>query len=127
MKTAAKVLAIIALVFGLIWSVLGFFGSGLGAALSAMADSPDSVQSSTITMVKMVGGFFVTIIVSVLAITACDKDRKRKATQVLGFLTIVGSFALVNLASGIAGLMFLIAGILISIAGFAREKAAAVA
>jgi hypothetical protein len=35
MKTAAKVLCILALVFGLIWAIAGFFGSWFGGAVSA--------------------------------------------------------------------------------------------
>jgi len=81
MKTAVKILCIIALIIGIIWATVGFFGSWVGGAVvstvedmsqdSASADS--TMEKSVNFMLKFIGSFIVVIIGGVLGIVGSKK------------------------------------------------------
>lgn len=122
MKKAAKVLVIIGLVIGLIWAVIGFFGSWFGGAVKAAVidsskDVPKTIENTETTMLKMIGGFVVVIAAGVLGIVGSDKDKKRIGTILLGTLTLVGGVVLMIWSNWIAAALYIVAGFLLVLAG----------
>ena len=71
MKKAAKILCIIAMIIGLIWAVVGFFGTWIGGAVvGAVQETVENSESANATMEKSVSimlrllGSFVVVIIA---------------------------------------------------------------
>jgi hypothetical protein len=131
MKTAAKVLCILALVIGLIWASVGFFSNWIGGAVSAgfKAGFLDDSTGATSTLYKaansMIGhiaGFILVILAGVLGLVGTDKNPKKGKTLILGILTFVLGILLLVLGNYIAGVLYLIAGVLLFFAGITTKE-----
>ncbi|MDR3300966.1 MAG: hypothetical protein LBT01_00355 [Spirochaetaceae bacterium] len=125
MKMAAKVLCIIALIVGLIWATVGFFGSWVGGAVSAAGKvlSNDSkgaasaISDTSMLMIRLIGSFVVVIIAGVLGIVGSDKKPAKLKTIILGLLTFICGCFLFPLNNYIAAVIYLVAGFLLLLAG----------
>jgi len=128
MKTGAKIVCIIALVIGLIWATIGFFGAGIGGALSSsFQDSETSsatIQSTANVMIKLIGSFVVVIIGGVLGIVGSDKKPAKTKTIILGSITLVCGIVLFPLHNYIAAVLLIVAGLLLLIAGMITKQEA---
>jgi len=132
MKTAVKVLCIIALVIGLIWATVGFFSSWLGGSVSAgvSALTYDSkgaaakVESTAMLMIRLAGSFIVVIIGGVLGIVGSDKQPAKLKPLILGVLTFTCGCFLFPLNNYIAAVLFLVAGFLLMLAGLTTKSKA---
>jgi hypothetical protein len=126
MKTAAKVLCIIALIVGLIWATVGFFGSWVGGAVSAAGkitifnDTRGAALTfidAASTMIRLFGSFIVVIIAGVLGIAGADKKPTKLKPIILGLLTFMCGCFLFPLNNYIAAVLYLVAGFLLFLAG----------
>jgi len=130
MKTGSKVLCIIALIIGLIWATVGFFGNWFGGAVSATAKTLTSdakgakstINESVNTMIKHIGSFIVVIIAGVLGIVGSDKKPAKIKPLILGLLTFICGCILFPLNNYIAAILYLVAGILLLLAGITAKK-----
>jgi hypothetical protein len=129
MKKAAKILCIIALIFGLIWATVGFFGIWFGGAtVSAFQDVTGDSSGATSTldttstlMLRLLGSFVVVIIGGVLGIVGSDKKNSLKPI-ILGILTFICGFLLFPLSNYVAAAIYLVAGLLLHLAGLTTKE-----
>jgi len=130
MKKAAKILCIIALIIGLIWATVGFFGSWIGGAVvatgqeflgndSAGADS--TMETSVNIMLRLLGSFVVVIIGGVLGIVGASKEPSKLKPTILGILTFICGFVLFPLSNYVAAALYLVAGLLLLLAGLTTK------
>ena len=131
MKTAAKVLSIIALIIGLIWATVGFFGSWAGGAVTAagqavlLNDARGAATTITDTselMVRLVGSFIVVIIAGVMGIVGSDNKPAKAKPIILGMLTFLCGWFLFPLNNYIAAVLFLFVGFFLFLAGLTTKK-----
>jgi len=129
MKTAVKILCIIALIIGIIWATVGFFGSWVGGAVvstvedmsqdSASADS--TMEKSVNFMLKFIGSFIVVIIGGVLGIVGSKKAPSQMKPIILGILTYISGWVLFPLNNYVAAAIYLVAGLLLVLAGLTTK------
>ena len=125
MKTAVKVLSIIALIIGIIWAFVGFFGSWLGGAIYAASqsvggeidDASKTISSTAINMIKLIFSFIIVIIAGVLGIVGSDKKPARIKSIVLGSIIMVCGASLFPLNNWIAAVLYVISGLILIISG----------
>lgn len=131
MKKAAKILCIIALIFGLIWATVGFFGSWVGGAVIATgeevfandsASANETFETSANIMLRLLGSFVVVILGGVLGIVGASKEPSKLKPIVLGFLTFICGFLLFPLSNYVAAAIYLVAGLLLLIAGLTTKQ-----
>ena len=130
MKKAAKILFIIGLIIGLIWATVGFFGTWFGGAVVSTVEemSQDSISAeatantSVNIMLRLMGSFVVVIIGGVLGIVGASKKRQKLKLLVLGFLTLISGFILFPLANYITAVIYIVAGLLLLLAGLATKQ-----
>lgn len=130
MKTAAKILCIIALIVGLIWATVGFFGSWVGGAVIATGEevfandsvSADATMETSVNfMLKFIGSFIVVIIGGVLGIVGAKKTPSQMKPIILGILTYISGWALFPLNNYVAAAIYLVAGLLLVLAGLTTK------
>ena len=129
MKKAAKILCIIALVIGIIWATVGFFGTWFGGAVvggvqEAIQDSQGAdatMDKSVNIMLRLLGSFVVVIIGGVLGIIGSDKKNSLKPI-ILGLLTFVCGYLLFPLSNYVAAALYLVAGFLLFLAGLTTKQ-----
>ena len=129
MKTAVKILCIIALIIGIIWATVGFFGSWVGGAVvstvedmsqdSASADS--TMEKSVNFMLKFIGSFIVVIIGGVLGIVGSKKAPSQMKPIILCILTYISGWVLFPLNNYVAAAIYLVAGLLLVLAGLTTK------
>jgi hypothetical protein len=133
MKTAAKVLCILGLVFGLIWTIGGFLGSWFGGAVTAgfrlgflddYAGGRSAIYDAANSMIGHIIGFIIVILAGVLGIVGADKNPNKAKATVLGLLTLVFGIFLLISRNYIAGVLYPVAGILLVFAGMSTKNAA---
>jgi hypothetical protein len=121
MKTAVKVLVIIAGVIGIIWPIVGFFGTAIGGSLAAVFAETEEAErefffGSISIMMKLLGSSIVVVAGLVFGIIAAGKEIRRVPGIVLSVLLIVSGVLATALASFVTGPMYVLAGILAVIA-----------
>jgi len=129
MKKAAKILCIIALIFGLIWATVGFFGIWFGGAtVSAFQDvtgnssgATDTLDTTSTLMLRLLGSFVVVIIGGVLGIVGAGR-KKSLNPIILGILTFICGFLLFPLSNYVAAVLYLVAGLLLLLAGLTTKQ-----
>jgi hypothetical protein len=130
MKTAVKVLCIIALIVGLIWAVVGFFGSWVGGAVSAagqavlLGDSKgaaSTINNSAMLMIRLIGSFIFVIIAGVLGIVGSDKEPSKMKPIILGMLVFICGIVLFPLNNYIAAVLYIISGLILFLAGLTTK------
>ncbi|HOR40964.1 MAG TPA: DUF6056 family protein [Paludibacteraceae bacterium] len=130
MKKAAKILCIIALVIGIIWAIVGFFGSWVGGAVISAGQevfaedsqgANSTLESSVNVMLKLIGSFVIVIIGGVLGIIGSDKKPSKVKPLIFGVLTLICGFILFPLANYVAAAIYLIAGLLLVLAGLTTK------
>lgn len=130
MKKAAKILCIIALVIGIIWAIVGFFGSWVGGAVISAGQevfaedsqgANSTLESSVNVMLKLIGSFVIVIIGGVLGIIGSDKKLSKVKPLIFGVLTLICGFILFPLANYVAAAIYLIAGLLLVLAGLTTK------
>jgi hypothetical protein len=125
MKTAVKVLCIIALVIGVIWAVVAFYGSLYGGAavatiqgLTGNSTGAASTEDATNKLIVLhFGSFIVVVIAGVLGIIGSAKNSAKKKSIILGLLTLICGIVLLPLNNYIAAVLYVIAGLLLFLAG----------
>ncbi len=125
MKQSAKVLCIIGLVIGIVWSAVGFFGVWFGGAVVATAEhmtqgatQADAVMDTTTDiMLKLLGSFMVVIIGGVLGIIGSSSKSSKVKLLVFGFLTVLTGFLLFPLSNYVSSVIYVIAGLLLFLSG----------
>jgi hypothetical protein len=130
MKTAAKVLCIIALIVGLIWATVGFFGSWVGGGVSAGVQvliddtqgAASTVENTVNLMIRLIGSFIVVIAGGVLGIVGADKNPAKVKTIILGLLTGISGCFLFPLNNYIPAVIYLFAGFLLLLAGLTTKE-----
>ena len=131
MKKATKVLCIIALIIGLIWATVGFFGSWFGGAVSAAVDTlvsdtqsaASTIENTAMLMIRLIGSFIVVIIAGVLGIVGSDKKSTKVKAIILGLLTIICGCFLFPLNNYVAAVIYLFAGFFLFLAGVGTKQA----
>ena len=129
MKKAAKILCIIAMIIGLIWAVVGFFGTWVGGAVvGAVQETVENSESANATMEKSVsimlrllGSFVVVIIGGVLGIVGANKKPSLNPI-ILGILTFMCGYLLFPLSNYLAAALYLVAGLLLFLAGVTTKQ-----
>ena len=130
MKRAAKILCIIALIIGIIWAAVGFFGSWFGGAVVATVEemsqnsaSADATMETTVnTMLRLLGSFVVVIIAGVLGIVGAKKTPSQMKPIILGILTYISGWVLFPLNNYVAAAIYLVAGFLLVLAGLTTKS-----
>jgi len=130
MKTGAKVLCIIALIIGLIWATVGFFGSWAGGAVTATVQSmtyesqraATTINDTANLMIRLIGSFIIVIIAGVLGIVGSDKKSSKMKPIILGLLVFVCGCILFPLNNYIAAVLYLVAGFLLFLAGLVSKN-----
>lgn len=126
MKTAAKILCIIALIVGLIWATVGFFGAWVGGAFIASgkevfyndsAGADATMESSVNFMLKFIGSFIVIIIGGVLGIVGSKKAPSQMKLIILGILVYTSGWILFPLNNYVAAVIYIVAGLLLVVSG----------
>ncbi len=130
MKTAIKILVIIAAVIGIVWAIVGFFGVAIGGGfLAAFEESDDAarevVESSAMTMMKLVGTFVVIIAGLIFGVIASGKETKPVAGIVLSALLIVCGISATVWASYVSGPLYILCGILALVANATGKRSTA--
>ncbi len=125
MKTAVKVLVIIAGVVGIIWSIVGFFSILFGGAFIAAGQetigkdavaAKQTASTSVSLMLKMIGSLVVVVAGLVFGIISSSKEIKPIPGIILAAL-LLGSGILATIwASYVAGPIYLLCGLLAIIA-----------
>lgn len=129
MKKAAKILCIIAMIIGLIWAVVGFFGTWIGGAVvGAVQETVENSESANATMeksvgimLKLLGSFVVVIIGGVLGIVGANKKPSLNPI-ILGILTFMCGYLLFPLSNYVAAALYLVAGLLLFLAGVTTKQ-----
>ena len=125
MKTAARVLVIIAIVIGFIWGIVGFFGSAfLAGCETALAEKEEEVAIEEYENVGVNAAiaFFVIIAATVFGIVA-SREKSGKATTIVNSLILLGcGIAATALQSWIAGPLFIISAVLAFLGGVMKRK-----
>lgn len=130
MKTAVKILCIIALIIGIIWATVGFFGSWVGGAVIATGEevfandsvSADATMGKSVNfMLKFIGSFIVVIIGGVLGIVGSKKAPSQMKPIILGILTYISGWVLFPLNNYVAAAIYLVAGLLLVLAGLTTK------
>jgi TPR repeat protein len=129
MKKAAKILCIIALIFGLIWATVGFIGTWFGGAVVATVDEMSknsqganaTMDKSVGIMLRLLGSFVVVIIGGVLGIVGSDKKNSLKPI-ILGILTFICGYLLFPLSNYVAAVLYLVAGLLLFLTGWTTKQ-----
>ena len=125
MKKAAKILCIIAMIIGLIWAVVGFFGTWIGGAVvGAVQETVENSQGANETLEKSVGimlrhlgSFVVVIIAGILGIVSAGKESSKFKLVIFGILTYTFGYLLFPLSNYVAAVLYLVAGLLLLWAG----------
>ena len=125
MKTAIKVLVIIGVIIGIIWSFLGFFGS---AVFSVMEEgltgeiSPDKAVKYENVGVKSAFALVAIILGLVFGIIASGKTAGKGTTIVMGILLGGSGLIATILYSYVAGPIYILGGLLAIIAGLVQKQ-----
>ncbi len=126
MKTAIKVLVIIAFVIGVIWSIVGFFGVWFGGAIVASGQevfeedseaAAETTEATATIMLKMIGSFLVIIAGFIFGLISCGKEVKKATSITMGVLLIICGVLAIIWTSYVAGPLYILSGILASISG----------
>ena len=120
MKTAVRVLVIIAAAIGFIWSIVGFFGSAAVAGVETglkMEGAEQRKEGYIDFGVNSFLSFLMTIAALVFGIV-CAREKSGKATTIVNaLLLLVCGIVATALKSWIAGPIFVTAGLLGFLAG----------
>jgi len=130
MKKAAKILCIIALIIGIIWAIVGFFGVWFGGAVvGTVEEMSQNSQAADATMGKSVNvmsrlliSFVVVIIGGVLGIVGTGKESSKLKLIIFGVLTFVCGYLLFPLSNYIAAVLYLVAGLLLVLNGLTTKR-----
>ncbi len=126
MKTAVRVLVIIAAAIGFIWSIVvfggGIFAGGIEAALTELtegeAESEKVVETYATVITKTVFAFIFIIAGLVFGIV-CAREKSSKVTTIVnGLLLLLCGIAATALQSWIAGPIYVVGGFLGFLSGF---------
>ena len=122
MKTAVRVLVIIAAVIGFVWGIVGFFGGAFAGAIAELAEEEAMKKESLDVGVNAFAAFFVVIAGLVFGIV-CAREKSKKATTIVnGLLLLLCGIIATALQSWIAGPMYVLSGFLGFIAGLMIKK-----
>ena len=125
MKTAIKVLVIIGVIIGIIWSFFGFFGtaffSGMEKGLTGEI-APDKEAKYADVGVKSVIAFVAIILGLVFGIIASGKTAGKGTTIVMGVLLGGSGIIATILYSFVAGPIYILGGFLAIIAGLVQKQ-----
>ncbi len=117
MKTAIKVLVIIGIIIGIIWSFLGFFGS----AIFAVIDQDKEAKYENVG-VKSALALVAIILGLVFGIIASGKTAGKGTTIVMGVLLGGSGLIATILYSYVAGPIYILGGFLAIIAGLVQKQ-----
>ncbi len=120
MKTAIRILVIVGVVIGFIWSNVVYFGSsfleGCEAALAGLTEEEEFIEEIREryfpVLAYAVGAFFVNIAALIFGLIASKEKLGKAATIVNGILLFFCGIGMVVLHSWVAGPLFIIGGFL---------------
>jgi len=125
MKTAVKVLIIIGVIIGIIWSFLGFFGaaffSGMEKGLTGEI-APDKEAKYENIGVKSAFALVAIILGLVFGIIASGRTAGKGTTIVMGILLGGSGIIATILYSYVAGPIYVLGGLLAIIAGLVQKQ-----
>lgn len=130
MKKAAKILCIIALIIGLIWAIVGFFGVWFGGAVvgtvEGMSQNSQAAEAtmgkSANIMIRLLVSFVVVIIGGVLGIVGAGKESSKLKLIIFGVLMFICGCLLFPLSNYVAAVLYLVAGLLLVLAGLTIKR-----
>ncbi len=125
MKTAIKVLVIIGVIIGIIWSFLGFFGSAFFSVWEEGLTgeiSPDRAAKYENVGVKSAFALVAIILGLVFGIIASGKTAGKGTTIVMGILLGGSGLIATILYSYVAGPIYILGGLLAIIAGLVQKR-----
>ena len=125
MKTAIKVLVIIGVIIGIIWSFLGFFGAaffmGMEEGLTGSIETEKEAKYTDVA-VKSAFALMAIIIGLVFAIIASKKATGKITTIVMGVLLGGCGIGATVLYSYVAGPIYVLCGLMAVIAGLVQKR-----
>jgi hypothetical protein len=125
MKTAIKILVIIGVIIGIIWSLFGFFGAGvfLGIEKGLTGEIAQERQSKYEDVgVRSAFALMVIIVGLVFGIIASVKTSGKTTTIVMGVLLGGSGVIATILYSYVAGPIYSLGGLLAIIAGLVQKQ-----
>jgi len=129
MKTAVRILVIIAGVVGIVWAIIGFFGVAAGGSISTVFQTADeakqTIEQSTTTMTKLIGSLIFVVAGLIFGTMASGKESKKVTGIVLSVLLILCGIITTSLASYVTGPIYVLCGILALIANAASKRSIA--
>ncbi len=117
MKTAIKVLVILGIIIGIIWSFFGFFGSALFSVIT-----PDKETKYENVGAKSALALAAIILGLVFGIIASGKTAGKGTTIVMGILLGGSGLIATILYSYVAGPIYILGGFLAIIAGLVQKQ-----
>ncbi|MBW8003816.1 MAG: hypothetical protein FVQ80_17765 [Planctomycetes bacterium] len=117
MKTAVRVLVIIAAAIGFIWSIVvfggGIFAGGIEAALTEDEAKREEVVGTYVPAITKTVFAFIFIIAGLVFGIVCAREKSSKATTMVnGLLLLLCGIAATALQSWIAGPIYVVDGFL---------------
>jgi len=125
MKTAIKVLVIIGVIIGIIWSFVGFFGAGafLGIEKGLTGEVSEEKQSKYENVgVRSAFALMAIIVGLVFGIIASVKTSGKVTMIVMGVLLGGSGIIATILYSYVAGPIYILGGFLAIIAGLVQKR-----
>lgn len=126
MKTAIKVLVIIGVIIGIVWSFFGFFGSGVLMSFEKTFSGLEAEKEAKYTdaAVRSVFALILIIVGLVFGIIASKKATGKITTIIMGVLLGACGITATILYSYIAGPIYALCGLLAIIAGLVQKRTA---
>ena len=130
MKSASKILSIIACVIGILWSIIGFFTVAIGAGMMSAAakineqqGKADQIENSGASVALALVGALIMMVLGMIfsAVGNAEGAGKHKSIIHGALLLLCGIFA-TGWHSYVAGPIYIISGILTIIAGAGAQN-----
>ena len=125
MKSASKILTIIACVIGILWSVIGipiaFVGTAAVAGLASAGGDPSQTahlrDTAISTTLGLIGAFIMMVLGMVFSAVGNAETAGRTKTMTMGVLLLLCGIFATAWHSYVAGLIYVFSGVLTLLAG----------
>lgn len=125
MKSASKILSIIACVIGILWSVIGFFTVALGAGFMSasakmnnqQAQASQAINTGATIMLALIGALIMIIVGMIFSAVGNAEQASPKKSLVNDLLLLFCGILATAWHSYVAGPIYIISGILTTCAG----------
>ena len=126
MKSAIKILVIIACIIGIIWSLVGIFGGaffgGIKAAFEEKQEAEKTKEEYVNTSLRHIGSFIMVTIGLIFGIVGSGKKSKKITTIINGSLLLFCGIMAFTWLSYFAGSIYVLCGFLLIIVGLVSKR-----